>query len=58
MFRSLISQLLEEEVNIYFLPMNWQIRCFHYVLHIMYKHNLINTVYPKINTNLYTLPEL
>ncbi|XP_033309910.1 putative helicase mov-10-B.1 isoform X2 [Bombus bifarius] len=54
---SLVSQLLEEEVNISFFPMNWQIRCFHYVLHIMFKHNLINTVYPKINTNLYTLLE-
>ncbi|XP_071875149.1 putative helicase mov-10-B.1 isoform X2 [Bombus fervidus] len=55
---SLVSQLLEEEVDIYFLPMNWQIRCFHYVLHIMFKHNLTNSVYPKINTNLYTLSEL
>lgn len=58
MFRSVVSQLLEEEVDIYFLPMNWKIRCCHSVLHIMFEHNLVNSVYPKINTNLYTLPEV
>ncbi|XP_003399605.4 putative helicase mov-10-B.1 isoform X1 [Bombus terrestris] len=55
---SVVSQLLEEQVDIYFLPMNWQIRCCHSVLHIMFEHNLVNSVYPKINTNLYTLPEV
>lgn len=55
---SLASQLLEEEVDICFLPVNWQIRCFHYVLHMMFKHDLTNLVYPKINKNVYTLPEL
>ncbi|XP_076162633.1 putative helicase mov-10-B.1 isoform X2 [Ptiloglossa arizonensis] len=48
---------LEQEVNVYFYDSNFQIKWFHYVLHIIYKHNLVNLLYPKLNTNYYTLPQ-
>lgn len=49
------KRLLGNKINVYFRPSNWPLKCFHYVLHHICQHNLINLLFPKLNTNFYTL---
>ncbi|CAL7951987.1 unnamed protein product [Xylocopa violacea] len=44
-------------VDVHFFAANWSLRCCHYVLHIMFKYNLVDLIYPKIDTNFRTLPK-
>ncbi|XP_076754816.1 putative helicase mov-10-B.1 [Xylocopa sonorina] len=46
-----------DKVDVNFLATNWSLKCCHYVLHIMFKHNLVDLIYPKIDTSLHTLPK-
>ncbi|XP_012151887.1 putative helicase mov-10-B.1 [Megachile rotundata] len=48
------KKLLGDTVNVYFFPANWPIKCFHYVLHHICKHNLTNLLFPKVNTIFHT----
>ncbi|XP_078050465.1 putative helicase mov-10-B.1 isoform X2 [Augochlora pura] len=45
------EKFLNKAIDIKFCPSNWPIKCCHYVLHILYKNNLINSLYPKRNTS-------
>ena len=51
----IISLLSDHKVDVQFYPANWPLKCSHYVLHIICKHNLISLLYPKININVCTL---
>nr|XP_033332456.1 putative helicase mov-10-B.1 [Megalopta genalis] len=43
--------LLNQDVDIKFCPSSWSIKCCHYVLHVLCKNNLINSLYPKRDTD-------
>ena len=45
------------DINVNFCTSRWQIKCFHYVLNIIYIQNLVHFVYPKIDTSYYVLPK-
>ncbi|XP_043249748.1 putative helicase mov-10-B.1 [Colletes gigas] len=47
--------LKDKVVTVYFCVSNWPIKCCHYVLHIMCKHNLVDLIYPKISRDHYDL---
>ncbi|KOC60815.1 Putative helicase mov-10-B.1 [Habropoda laboriosa] len=51
------SKLSGSIVDVHFVPSDWTIKCYHYVLYIMSKYNLVSLVYPKIHTNPYIYPE-
>ncbi|CAD1469051.1 unnamed protein product, partial [Heterotrigona itama] len=52
------SEYLTDEVDISFHSVNWPLKCYHYVLDTMCYYNLENLIYPKINTNHYTLSKV
>ncbi|XP_076234817.1 putative helicase mov-10-B.1 [Calliopsis andreniformis] len=51
------KKLLNCTVNVNFSTSRWPIKCLHYVLHIIHEHHLVQSIYPKINTNHYKAPQ-
>ncbi|XP_076618729.1 putative helicase mov-10-B.1 [Colletes latitarsis] len=49
------KHLQDKEVTVYFCVSNWPIKCCHYVLHIICKHNLVDLIYPKISRDYHAL---
>lgn len=45
------------DINVNFCTSRWQIKCFHYVLHVIYTQNLVPFVYPKVDTSYYVSPK-
>ncbi|XP_053994760.1 putative helicase mov-10-B.1 [Hylaeus volcanicus] len=45
-------------VNVHFCKQNLTIKYCHFILHMIDKYNLIDLLYPKINTNHYVLPQV
>ncbi|XP_017877191.1 putative helicase mov-10-B.1 [Ceratina calcarata] len=48
----------DKKYNVRFYPTNWPLRCCHYVLYIMNKYKLVNLMFPKMETNHFTLPDV
>ncbi|XP_076663314.1 putative helicase mov-10-B.1 [Andrena cerasifolii] len=44
-------------INVNFCTSRWQIKCFHYVLNVIYTQNLVHFLYPKVDTSYYVLPK-
>ena len=45
------------DINVNFCTSRWQIKCFHYVLYVIYTQNLVHFMYPKVDTSYYVLPK-